>query len=149
VYSVRSMRDEVARSPGVPARRVLTATFLGFALLAVVLCGIGLFGVMAHDVASRRTELGLRIALGANPRRIVTGTLKQGAVLVGAGLAIGIVLSIWASQALSGMVVATGRFDLLSVAAAAVVLLVAAACAILPVARRAAHTDPLTALRRE
>ncbi len=149
VYSVRSMRDEVARSPGVPARRVLTAAFLGFALLAVVLCGIGLFGVMAHDVASRRTELGLRIALGANPRRIVTGTLKQGAVLVGAGLAIGIVLSIWASQALSGMVVATGRFDLLSVAAAAVVLLVAAACAILPVARRAAHTDPLTALRSE
>lgn len=149
VYGVRSMSAEIAGSPGVPARRVLTATFLGFAVLAVVLGGIGLFGVMAHDVASRRTELGLRIALGANPRRIVMGTLAQGAVMVGAGLAVGVVLSIWASQALSGMVVATARFDGLSVAIAAAVLLVVGACAILPVATRAARTDPLTALRSE
>ena len=52
VYGVRSMQDVVAASPGVPARRVLTATFMGFALLAVVLGAIGLFGVVAHDVAS-------------------------------------------------------------------------------------------------
>jgi predicted permease len=149
VYRVRSMREVVAASPGVPARRVLTATFLGFALLAVVLGGIGLFGVVAHDVASRRAELGLRIALGANPARLFMGTLGQGVLLVGAGLAVGSVLSIWAARALGGIVVATAGFDLLSVAIAAAVLLVVGACAVLPAARRAARTDPLTALRSD
>jgi putative ABC transport system permease protein len=61
VYGTMSMRDVVAASPGMPARRVLTATFMGFAVLAVVLGGIGLFGVVAHDVACRRRELALRI----------------------------------------------------------------------------------------
>jgi putative ABC transport system permease protein len=96
VYRVRSMRDVVAASPGVPERRVLTATFMGFALLAVVLGGIRLFGVVAHGVASRRVELAVRIALGADPRRILMSTLGQGAWMVGAGLAVGGVLSVWA-----------------------------------------------------
>jgi predicted permease len=149
VYGTRSMRDVVAASPGVPARRVLTATFMGFALLAVVLGGIGLFGVVAHDVASRRAELALRIALGADPMRILTATLGQGALMVGSGLAVGAVLSIWAARALSGVVLGTGHFDVLSAGVAAAVLVVVGACAVLPAARRAARTDPLIALRTE
>ena len=137
----------MAASPGVPARRVLTATFMGFALLALVLGGIGLFGVVAHDVASRRAELALRIALGADPMRILMRTLGQGALMVGAGLAAGGVLSIWAVRALSSVVVATGRFDVLSISVAAAVLLVVGAGAVLPAARRAARIDPLSALR--
>ena len=127
VHAVRSMQDVVAASPGVPARRVLTATFMGFALLAIVLGGIGLFGVVAHDVASRRAELALRIALGADPMRILMRTLGQGALMVGAGLVVGGVLSIWATRALSSMVFATGRFDPLNVAVAAAVLMVVGA----------------------
>jgi putative ABC transport system permease protein len=149
VYSRRSMRDVVAVSPGVPARRVLTAAFLGFALLAVVLGGIGLFGVVAHDVACRRRELGIRIALGADPRRIMSATLGQGGLMVGFGLAAGSVLSIWAARALSGVTVATDRFDALSMGVAAAVLMVAGAGAVLPAAWRAARTDPLIALRSE
>jgi len=149
VSRVRSMQDVVAASAGVPARRVLTATFMGFALLAIVLAGIGLFGVVAHDVASRRTELALRIALGADPMRILMGTLGQGARIVGAGLLVGGVLSIWAARALGSMVFATGRFDPLNVAVAAAVLMVVGAVAVLPAARRAARTDPLSALRSE
>lgn len=149
VYGTRSMRDVVAASPGVPARRVLTATFMGFALLAVVLGGIGLFGVVAHDVASRRAELALRIALGADPMRILRATLGQGALMVGSGLAVGCVLSIWAARALSGVVLATGHFDVLSAGVAAAVLMVVGAGAVLPAARRAARTDPLIALRSE
>ena len=80
VYRMRSMQDVVAASPGVPARRVLTATFMGFALLAVVLGGIGLFGVVAHDVACRRAELALRIALGADPMRILQRNPRAGRV---------------------------------------------------------------------
>ena len=143
------MQDVVAASPGVPARRVLTATFMGFALLALVLGAIGLFGVVAHDVASRRAELALRIALGADPMRILSATLGQGAVMVGSGLAVGGVLSIWAARALSGVGFATDRLDALSVGVPAAMLLIAGAAAVLPAARRAAKTDPLAALRSD
>jgi putative ABC transport system permease protein len=146
---VQSLPEVVAASAGVPARRVLTATFLGFALLAIVLGGIGLFGVVAHDVASRRAELALRLALGADPMRILMRTLGQGAWMVGAGLVVGGVLSIWAARALGSMVFATGRFDPLNIAVAAAVLMVVGVVAVLPAARRAARTDPLSALRSE
>jgi putative ABC transport system permease protein len=149
VHGVRSMQDVAAASPGVPARRVLTATFMGFALLAIVLAGIGLFGVVAHDVASRRAELALRIALGADPMRILMRTLGQGAWMVATGLVVGGVLSIWAARALGSMVFATGPFDPLNVAVAAAVLMVAGVAAVFPAARRAARTDPLMALRSE
>jgi putative ABC transport system permease protein len=149
VYRVRSMEEVVAASPGMPARRVLTATFTGFALLALVLGAIGLFGVVAHDVASRRAELALRIALGADPMRILTATLWRGASMVGSGLAMGGVLSIWAARALSGAGFASDRFDVLSVSAPAAMLIIAGGAAVLPAARRAARTDPLIVLRSE
>jgi putative ABC transport system permease protein len=149
VYGVKSMEDVVASSPGMSTRRVLTATFMGFALLALVLGAIGLFGVVAHDVATRRTELALRMALGADPMRILSATLGQGAVLVGSGLAAGGLLSIWAAHALSGIGFATDGLDVLSVSLPAALLIIAGAAAVLPAARRAAHTDPLIALRSE
>ena len=149
VYRVRPMTDVVAASAGVPARRVLTATFMGFALLALVLGGIGLFGVVAHDVASRRLELAVRIALGADAGRILLGRLAHVGSMIGAGLAIGGALSIWAARALGGLAFAGGRFSLANVAAAAAVLIAVGAVAVLPAAWRAAHTDPLGALRGE
>jgi len=149
VYGRRSMRDVVAASPGVPARRVLTAAFLGFALLAVVLGAIGLFGVVAHDVACRRTELALRMALGADPMRILRATVWQSLSMVGSGLVVGGVLSIWAARALGGLLFAADRLDALNVVVPAAVLIMACAGAVLPAARRAARTDPLLALRSE
>ncbi len=147
VYGRASLTGMVARSPGVPARRLLTATFLGFALLAVVLGAIGLFGVVAHDVASRRTELALRIALGANPTRILTTAMGQGVWMIGTALVIGGVLSFWASRALGAVVSTSGGYDAVSAGAAAIVLVVVGVGAVIPAARRAARTDPLLALR--
>ncbi len=149
VYGRQSMQDVVAASPGVPARRVVTAAFLGFALLAVVLGGIGLFGVVAHDVACRSRELAIRIALGAGPRRILTATLAQGALMIGVGLAVGSLLSLWSARALSSLLVATNHLDMLNVVVPAAVLIAAGAVAVLPTALRAARTNPLTALRSE
>jgi putative ABC transport system permease protein len=149
IYGVIPMREVVGRSPGVPLRRVLTTTFMGFALLAIVLGGIGLFGVVAHDVASRRSEIAVRIALGANPGRILGATLGQGAAMVAAGLVVGGLLSIWAARALGGVIVLADRIDWLSVGVPAALLIVAGAVAVLPAARRAARIDPLTALRSE
>jgi predicted permease len=147
VYGSASLTGMVARSPGVPARRLLTTAFLGFALLAVVLGAVGLFGVVAHDVAARRTELALRIALGANPMRILGTTIGQSASMVGSALVVGCVLSFWASRALGAVIRTSGGLDLLSAGAAAVVLVVVGLCAMLPAARRAALTDPLAVLR--
>jgi ABC-type antimicrobial peptide transport system permease subunit len=147
VYAIRSMAEVVAASPGMPARRVLTATFSAFALLAVALSAIGLFGAMAHDVASRRPELALRLALGANPGRLLTATLRQAAAIVAAGVVLGLLLSVWAGEALRNLAPTTDRFDVVSAATAAGVLLIVGLCAVLPVARRASRTDPVVALR--
>ena len=141
------MRNVVANSPGVPARRVLTLAFMGFALLALVLGGIGLFGVVAHDVASRRLELALRVALGANPARLFAATLGQGAWMVGSALVVGGVLSLWTSRALSGFVVSSSPFDLVSLGVASLMLMIVGVGAVLPAARRAARTDPVSVLR--
>jgi len=149
IYGRASMTGIVARSPGVPARRMLTTAFLGFALLAIVLGAIGLFGVVAHDVAARRAELALRIALGANPSRILIATLGQGAAMVGTALMVGGVLSVWTSQALSGVVVTSGGIDLVTASTASVVLMLAGLVAVFPAACRAARTDPLTTLRAD
>jgi putative ABC transport system permease protein len=149
VYATRSLLDVVAASPGLPARWMLTATFLGFALLAVILSATGLFGVVAHDVAARRTELAVRIALGASPSTILAGTLRQGVMIVGGGLALGSVLSIWTARALGEVVFGTAGLDVVTMGAPALLLLGAGLCAVLPAARRAVRTDPITALRGE
>jgi ABC-type antimicrobial peptide transport system permease subunit len=141
------MLDVVAASPGVPARRVLTSAFVGFALLAVVLGAIGLFGAVAHDVARRRAELAIRIALGADFRRILTSTLGQGAGMIGAGLAAGCALSIAAARAVGALLLRADGIDVPSVGAAAVVLTAVGFVSILPAALRAARTDPIVALR--
>ena len=149
VYGAIPMSEVVARSAGMPARRVLTGTFTAFALLALVLSAVGLFGVVAHDVASRRSELALRLALGAHPASLLAATLRQGTTMIGAGVAAGLMLSVWSGKMLSTLAPATDRFDLLTAVAAAAVLLLVGLSAVLPAARRAARTDPLAALRAD
>jgi len=98
--------------------------------------------------APRRAELALRIALGADPMRILMRTLAQGAWIVGIGLTVGGVSSVWATRALSSVVLATRRFfDLVNVAAAAAVLMLVPRLSCLR--HGAARTDPLSALRSE
>ena len=89
------------------------------------------------------------MALGADPMRLFTATVRQGALLAGSGLALGGVLSIWVVRALGGLVFGANGFDVVSIVAASAVLLAAGAAAVVPPARRAARTDPLIALRAE
>ena len=132
-----------------PARRVLTAAFAGFALLAVVLGAIGVFGIVAHDVAARRPELALRLALGAPAGRLFGNTLRQGAVMIGTGLIVGGGMAAWVARLLGAMGATSGQLDPLSLIAGAMVIIVTALGAVVPVARRAARTDPMMALRGE
>ena len=149
VYAARPMEEVVATSPGVPARRVLTAAMTAFAALALILGAVGLFGVAAHDVARRRRDMALRIALGAEPMRLLRATLAQGALMVGTGLVAGGVLSIGVARALGTLTFGPAHTDPWNLAAAAVVLAATGFVAVLPAALRAARTDPLLALREE
>lgn len=149
VYGIRPMTQVVAASPGLPARRLLASTFTGMALLAVVLSAIGLFGVAAHDVACRRTELTLRVALGADSSHLLMATIGRGVAMVAIGLALGGVLSIWAVDALRGVIFATGPADAFSIGIAAAVLMVTGIGAVLPAAIRAARTDPRMVLHAD
>ncbi|MGE3343790.1 MAG: FtsX-like permease family protein [Vicinamibacterales bacterium] len=149
VYRVRSMADVIAASPGLPSRQMMATTFTGLALLALVLSAIGLFGVAAHDVACRRTELALRTALGADPMRILTATIGRGVLTVVIGLAVGAVLSIWAARALGGVSADVARADVLPIVVVAALLLATGIGAVLPAALRAARTDPRMVLHSE
>lgn len=159
VSGPRPLSDIVAESPGVAVRRVLTAAFTAFALLAVMLGAIGLFGVTAHDVGRRRAELALRMAVGADPMRLLRETLRRGMLMIGGGLVVGGLLSLWVMRLLGGLGFTVGPpdggfrpgagLDVVSISLPAVLLVAAGLAAILPAARRAARTDPLTALRSE
>lgn len=149
VYNVVPMPEIVAASVGMPARRVLTRTFTAFALLALALSAAGLFGVMAHDVALRRSELALRLALGADPVGLLAATLRRGIAVIGTGMAIGVLLTVWSGKLLTTLAPATNRFDVFASGAAAGVLTIVGLLAVLPAALRAARTDPLVALRAD
>ena len=148
VYGVRPMREVVSRSPGVPARHVLTAAFAGLSLLALAVGGVGLFGMAAHDVAARRPELALRIALGADAQRVAAGVLSHGAVVILGGLAAGAVLAYWSAHAL-GSSIPGATLDPLNIGIPAAFLILTGFGALLPAALRAARTDPLITLRGE
>ncbi|HET7619859.1 MAG TPA: FtsX-like permease family protein [Vicinamibacterales bacterium] len=123
--------------------------FGAFAALAVVLALVGLYGVLSYVVAQRRQEIGTRMALGASRAQVAGLFLKQGAWLTAAGLAFGLSAAIVASRWLSSLLFGVTAHDPASFATVAVILLtVGAAASYLP-ARRAAGTEPMTALRTE
>ena len=138
-----SMRRSIAE------QRLLTRVASGFGVLALLLAAIGLYGVMTYAVTRRTGEIGLRIALGANPGMILAMVLKDALSLLVIGVAAGVPLSLVASKLLSSQIVGVGPMDVASTALALAVLTVAATVAALVPARRAARVSPLTALSRQ
>ncbi len=149
VYGVRPMASLVESSPGMPARRVMTACFAAFAALALVVAGIGLFGVVAHDLASRRFELALRVALGADPSQLQRSIAGHAAKVIVTGVIPGLLLSAGASRLLRSALTDIDTADPLAFAAVAAVLLLVAVLAIAGPVRRVARTDPALVLRGE
>lgn len=150
VYGVETMDEVIAASPGVPARRLLTVTLTGFALLATALSLVGLFGLASHEVARRKTELALRAALGAKPSRLLRNTVNGSVRTVAIGLAVGLGLIALVLRALDTLLITSGVNDVLLLSAGVAVLLaVVGSAAALPAAVRAARSEPLTVLRAE
>ncbi|HEX3821980.1 MAG TPA: ABC transporter permease, partial [Candidatus Sulfotelmatobacter sp.] len=147
LYQSSSLADLVSESL---AQRRFTALLLGgFALVALLLAAIGLFGVISYLVAERTREFGLRLALGANHADIYTQVLKRAGLLGAAGCAIGLAVSLLVSQTLQASLYGVSAFDLSTFVLAPLVLLAVALFAAYWPARRAAKVDPMVALRYE
>ena len=117
--------------------------------LALVLALVGIYGVIAHTVAHRRRELGIRLALGARPFRLVAGVVGQSLRPVAAGMVSGIAAALLLSRLLAGLLFGVSAGDPATYAAIALLAGAAAALASFAAARRATLIDPMTALRSE
>ena len=120
-----------------------------FGSLALVLAGVGIFGITAYGVTRRRPEIGIRIALGARPAAVVRGVLQPTVVLVVAGIAIGGAVSWWLSRLVAALLFGLEPRDPATFAGAALVLTAVALVAGWLPARRAARIDPAIVLRQE
>jgi len=121
----------------------------GVGLVAMLLAGIGLYGVIAYSVARRTREIGIRMAIGARPAAVVGLVLRQGLIVAVAGLMAGCVLAAIAARAIAGVLYGVTAADPVSWLAAVVVLIGASSLANLIPAWRAAHVAPSEALRIE
>ncbi len=126
------------------------AALLGlFGALALILASIGIYGVLAYSVAQRTSEIGLRMALGAQPRQVVGLVLKQGMLLAGIGAIAGILVALPVARMAAGLLYGVSATDPLTYAGITALLLGVALLACYLPARRATRIDPLVALRVE
>jgi predicted permease len=151
IFRVRSLAAQVDESLG-PERLLTTLTAL-FGVLALVLAGAGLFGILSYSVNQRTQEIGIRMALGAQRKRVLGMILKQGITMTLMGIGIGLTGSIIATKYLESlattMLYGITERDPLAYAIAAASLVVVALLACFWPARRATKVDPLMALRHE
>ncbi|HEU4391624.1 MAG TPA: FtsX-like permease family protein [Blastocatellia bacterium] len=131
-----------------PAR--LAATLLAlFGLLALLLATIGLYGVLSYAVAQRTRQLGIRLALGAQPREVVRMVVVYGMNLTAVGLLLGTAGAVALTRVLQRFLFGVSTTDPLTFAVIALLLAVVSLAACWVAAMRASKVDPLTALRRE
>jgi putative ABC transport system permease protein len=152
LYFVGTAADNIASFLG--PNRILAMMFSMFGAVAMLLAAVGLYGVMSFSVNQRTQEFGIRMALGADPRRILRMVLQQGSVQLALGLALGIGAAL-AIAVLGGQGIRrqlnfnTDPTDVKTYAAVAALLAVVSLFATLLPARRATRVDPMTALRTE
>jgi macrolide transport system ATP-binding/permease protein len=121
----------------------------GFAIVALVLSVVGLYGVIAYSVSQRTREIGVRMALGAQRGTVYGMVMRQAAVLTAVGLSLGLVCSVGASMLMRKLLFGVKAWDVPTLAGVMAVLAVAALAASFLPARRAASVNPTEALRAE
>jgi ABC-type antimicrobial peptide transport system permease subunit len=129
--------------------RTFAQAYTLFGSLSLILAAVGLFGVMSYAVARRTSEIGIRLALGAQRAQVLGATMRESLVLVAGGLMIGLAIAIGASRFVATLLFGIAPQDGATIALAmAIMAAVAALAAYLP-ARRASRVDPMVALRYE
>ena len=143
---IRTMEDIVDRQLSTPTES--TALLGAFAVLALLLASLGMYGVLSYAVTQRTNEIGVRMALGATSREILFSFGKRGVGLVLCGLVIGNVLAVFASRLLTTLLYGFRPDYIETVVAVSVILVAVAAVACFVPARRASRVDPMIALRQ-
>jgi putative ABC transport system permease protein len=144
---VTTMEQRLASTLARP--RVNALLLAAFAATALVLAALGIYGVIAYSVVQRTRELGIRVALGARAEDVLGMVMRQGLTPVLIGLAIGLAAAATGSRVLRSLLYGVAPTDLGTYAAVALFLAAVAAAASYVPARRAARSDPMTALREE
>jgi predicted permease len=147
VYDVKTMDQWLSESL---ARRRFAMLMLGlFAVVAMLLAAVGIYGVMSYTVEERTREIGIRVALGAQTRDVLKMVVKRGIFLASVGIAIGLVGAVAVTRIMASLLFSVGATDPLTFASIALLLLMVAAVACWIPARRATKVDPMVALRYE
>ena len=147
IGEVRTIERIIDRSTGEP--RFRSYLIAGFALLALVLAAVGVYGLISFTVTQRVPEIGVRLALGASPRQVFTQVIGQGVKLAVIGVVLGLIAAAAATTLLRGLLFNTSATDPAVYGSLAALLLAMAALACYVPARRAMRVDPMTALRSE
>ena len=145
--SIQTMQDIVDRQLSTSSQS--TALLSAFALLALLLASLGIYGVLSYAVTRRTNEIGVRMALGASARKIMVSFGRQGLILTLSGLGAGLVLAAIAARLLTTLLYGFQPDYLPTIAGVSAVLALVAALACFIPARRAARIDPMVALRQE
>jgi ABC-type antimicrobial peptide transport system permease subunit len=146
LVNVRTMQTAMAGTVAQP--RLQMALLMIFGSVAVALAAVGVYGVMAYTVSQRTPEIGVRIAVGASPRRVVAMVVWQGAQLALYGVLLGLIAAALAAGAMQSLLFEVSVLDPLTFAIAPLILGAAALLASYVPARRAARISPMVALAR-
>jgi putative ABC transport system permease protein len=144
---IQTMEQIVERQLSTPSQS--TALLGAFALLALLLASLGIYGVLSYAVTQRTNEIGVRMALGATSGEILLSFGKRGLALTLSGLAIGLILAAIAARSMTALLYGFRPGYVPTVTVVSLILLAAAALACFVPARRASRVDPVVALRNE
>ncbi len=147
VYDMRTMTE--VRAASVAERRFILLLAIAFGLLALTLAAVGVYGVMALVVSERTQEMGIRLALGAQPAQVLRLVVGQGLALAAGGIAIGFAVSLMLTPMMAGQLYGVATSDPATLTGVPALLLAVALLACAIPARRAMRVDPVTALRYE
>jgi len=147
ISEVHTMQEIVSSANG--RARFQTLLLAAFAAASALLSAIGIYGVMSYAVSKRTREIGVRMALGADPADVLRLVVKQGMAVALAGAGAGLAAALLLTRLMSSLLYGVGPADPATYAGVAAMLLTIALCASYLPARRAAHLDPMKALRSE
>jgi ABC-type antimicrobial peptide transport system permease subunit len=145
--SFRTMREQIDNI--LSNERMIALLATSFAILAVFMAAVGLYGVLAYSTAQRTREIGVRIALGANRATVLRMVLSEVLWLAGAGIAAALPVTLLLTRALRSQLYGVSSNDPLIICAVTLLLAAVATIAALLPARRATKVDPMVALRYE
>jgi len=147
IFNIKSLEDRVADS--LARERMVANISATFGVLALLLAGVGLYGILAYSVSRRTREIGIRLALGSSAPAVLWCVVREAAALVAAGAVAGAALAMLAGRLASPYMFGVSTFDAAVLAVASAALAVVAVAAVSIPAARAARVDPILALRTE